>query len=89
MTTIPFDLLVAINHMCTYVEYKILLAAIHYAGSNPTFAQIKEVTGITQPNNYFRTRKQLVCLGYLIIDDNGMRINADKILNDFKEEFKC
>jgi len=83
------DLLIAIHHLCTYTEYKILFAAAYYEGSNPTFAQIQEVTGITQPNNYFRARKQLVHLGYLIIDDSGAHINADKILSDYQEVATC
>ena len=87
--TISIDLLTAINHLCTYVESKILLAAIHYAGSNPTFAEIQQMTGITQPNNYFRARKQLIDIGYLTIDENGMNVNTSAIINDYKEEFEC
>jgi hypothetical protein len=86
---ISIDLLTAINHLCTYVEFKILLAAIHYAGSNPTFAEIQHITGITQPNNYFRARKQLIDIGYLTIDENGMHVNTSAIINDYKEEFEC
>jgi 5'(3')-deoxyribonucleotidase len=83
------DLLIAIHHLCTYTEYKILFAAAYYEGTNPTFAEIQDVTGITQPNNYFRARKQLVQLDYLIIDDNCVRINTDKILNDYQEAITC
>lgn len=77
------DLLIAIHHLCTYTEYKILFAAVYYEGANPTFAEIQDVTGITQPNNYFRARKQLVSLGYLTVDNNGMHVNTDKILSDY------
>jgi hypothetical protein len=77
------DLLVAIHHLCTYTEYKILFAAAYYEGTNPTFAEIQDVTGITQPNNYFRERKQLVRLGYLTVDNNSMHVNVDKILADY------
>jgi hypothetical protein len=87
--TISIDLLTAINHLCTYVESKILLAVIYYDGVTPTFAQIQKVTGITQSNNYFRTRKRLIDLNYLIIDNNGMCVNVDTILKDYKEGFKC
>ena len=87
--TIPTDLLVAINHLCTYVESKILFASIYYENDCPTFVQIQKVTGITQPNNYIRTRKQLLDLGYLVADENSIRIDTDAILNDYKEEFKC
>lgn len=81
------DVLVAINHLCTYTEYKILFAAEFYGGVIPTFAQIQRITGITKPNNYFRARKQLINLGYLIIDDKGMRVNVYKILKDYEKEF--
>jgi hypothetical protein len=77
------DLLIAIHNLCTYTEYKILFAAAYYEGANPTFVEIQDVTGITQPNNYFRARKQLVSLGYLTVDNNGMHANTDKILSDY------
>lgn len=77
------DLLIAIHHLCTYTEYKILFAAAYYEGTNPTFAEIQKITGITQPNNYFRERKQLVRLGYLTVDNNGIHVNVDKILTDY------
>ena len=83
------DLTIAINHLCTYTEAKILFAATYYKGANPTFVEIQKVTGITQPNNYFKARKQLLNIGYLIIDGNGMYVNADAILKDYKEEFVC
>ena len=82
------DLLIAINHLCTYTEYKILFAATYYNGLSPTFAEIQKVTGITKPNNYFRSRKQLLDRGYLIMD-GGMHVNTDLILNDYRREFKC
>lgn len=87
--TISIELLRAINHLCTYIEAKILLAAIHYNGTKPTFAQIQQLTGIPHSNNYFRVRKQLIDRGYLCIDDNGVHINADAILKDYEEEFAC
>lgn len=83
------ELQIAINHLCTYTESKILFAVAYYEGIIPTFAEIQRVTGITKPNNYFRSRKQLLNLGYLIIDGDGMYINEDKILHDYKEEFEC
>ena len=77
------DLLIAINHLCTYTEYKILFAVSYFDGVNPSFEDIKKLTGITKSNNYFRSRKQLINLGYLIIDESGMHVNTDKILNDY------
>jgi hypothetical protein len=87
--TISIELLSAINHLCTYIEAKILLASMHYNGTKPTFAQIQQLTGIPHSNNYFRVRKQLIDRDYLFIDDNGVYINADAILKDYKEEFGC
>ena len=77
------DLLIAINHLCTYTEYKILFAASYFDGADPSFTDIQRITGITKSNNYFRSRKQLINLGYLIIDESGMHVNTDKILNDY------
>lgn len=87
--TISTELLRAVNHLCTYIEAKILLAAIHYDGTKPTFAQMQQLTGITYPNHYFKYRKQLVDRGYLFIDDNGVHVNTDTILKDYEEEFEC
>ena len=77
------ELQIAINHLCTYIESKILFAAAYYEGVIPTFDEIQRITGITKSNNYFRSRKQLINLGYLIIDNNEMYINKAKILNDY------
>lgn len=83
------ELLIAINHLCTYTEYKILFAVTYHEGVIPTFAEIQRITGITKSNNYFRSRKQLVNLGYLTINDNGMYINEDKIINDYRRKMEC
>jgi len=80
---IPKNLLVAINNLCSGSEVKVLLAALTYDSNKMSTAQMQKVTGITKPNNYFRVRKQLLNLGYLIIDDDGMHVNADKILSDY------
>ena len=77
------ELQIAINHLCTYTEYKILFAAAYFNGTIPTFEEIQRITGITKSNNYFRSRKQLIDNGYLVIDNHEMHINKDKILNDY------
>jgi hypothetical protein len=87
--TISIELLRAINHLCTYIEAKILLAAMHYDDVRPTFAQIQQLTGIPHSNNYFKVRKQLIDSGYLFIDDNGVHVNTNAILKDYEEEFVC
>lgn len=82
--TISKDLLVAINNLCTGSEVKVLLTVLAHDSTTLSTAQMQKITGITKPNNYFRVRKQLLNLGYLIIDDNGMHVNANRILFDYK-----
>jgi hypothetical protein len=81
--TIPVNLLEAINHMCTYSESKVLLATMCYGDAAPTSTQMGRLTGIVPTNNYFKVRKQLLNIGYLILDGSGIRVNADKILSDY------
>ena len=76
-------LLIAINNLCSGSEVKVLLAVLAYDSNKMSTAQMQNATGITKPNNYFRVRKQLLNLGYLTIDDDGMHINVDKILSDY------
>lgn len=76
------DLLVAINNLCTGSEVKVLLTVLAHDTTLST-TQMQKATGITKPNNYFRVRKQLINLDYLIIDDSGMYVNVDKILSDY------
>lgn len=77
------DILVAVNNLCTGSEVKVLLAVLAYDPVTLSTTQMQKATGITKPNNYFRVRKQLLNLGYLTIDDNGMHVNTDKILSDY------
>lgn len=89
---IPTDLFVAINHLCAGVESKILFSIVGYGEDNMfqlTNNQIIKLSGITRKNNYFVSRKKLMDRGYLTIDDNGLHVNVDTILNDYKEEFIC
>lgn len=81
--TIPTDLFIAINHLCTYRESKILFAALNCHDGILTSTDMIKLTGISKTNNYFKARKQLLNLGYLTIDDNGMNVNADKIIADY------
>ena len=80
--TISKDLLVAINNLCSGSEVKVLLVVLAH-GSTLSTTQMQAATGITKSNNYFRVRKQLLNLNYLIIDGSGMHVNADKILSDY------
>ena len=82
--TISTDLVIAMNHLCTHTELKILLAALCHENCDLSFVQIKNTTGITQSNNYFRVRKQLLLREYLLVDEFGLYVNAGVILNDYK-----
>lgn len=79
--TYPLDLLIAINHKCTYHEQKILLALLAYNNFAPTIQDILNFTGITAPNHYFKSRKGLEEKGYLSIDNKIIHINVDAIMN--------
>lgn len=81
--TITKGILAAVNNLCTGSEVKVLLAALVYDPATLSTAQMQKITGITKSNNYFRVRKQLLNLGYLTMDDSGMRVNTDKILEDY------
>lgn len=80
---ISTELLVAINSLCSGSEVKVLLAVLAHDSNKMSAAQMQKVTGITKPNNYFRIRKKLLDLGYLIMDDNCMHVNTDKIIADY------
>lgn len=81
--TISKDLAVAINNLCSGSEVKVLLSVLVFGAAKPSTIQMQKLTGISHPNNYFRVRKQLVDLGYLIIDEDGIHINVDKLLSDY------
>lgn len=81
--TISKDLLIAINNLCAGSEVKVLLVVLAHDSNKMSTAEMQAATGITKPNNYFRVRKQLLNLGYLIIDDSGMHVNVNKILSDY------
>ena len=76
------DLLIAMNNLCTGSEIKVLLSVLVHDCALST-AEMQAATGITKPNNYFKVRKQLLNSGYLILDDSGMHVNANKILSDY------
>lgn len=80
--TISKDLASAINNLCSGSEVKVLLAVLSYGGASST-AQMQAASGITKSNNYFRTRKQLIERGYLIMSENGVHVNSEKILSDY------
>ena len=81
--TISKNLISAMNNLCSGSEVKVLLAVLAHDSQKMSTSQMQKVTGITKSNNYFRVRKQLLNLGYLTIDDSGMHVNTEKILNDY------
>lgn len=82
---VSLDLLAAMNNLCSGSEIKILLVVLECESMTLTTSQMLKLTGITKPNNYFRTRKQLINLGYLIIKDDHMSVNYYKILKDYEK----
>lgn len=81
--SISTNLISAINNLCAGSETKVLLTVLCNSPCKMSTSKMQAATGITKPNNYFRVRKQLLNLGYLIIDNNGMQVNTDKILSDY------
>lgn len=77
------DLVIAINNLCTGTEAKLLLSLLLCEPKETSTKNILMMTGITKPNNYFRTRKQLLDRGYLTIDESGIHVNTNKILADY------
>jgi hypothetical protein len=42
------------------------------------------MTGITKPNNYYKTRKQLEDKGYIKVDEKGnIYIDTQKIIDEY------
>jgi hypothetical protein len=80
----PSDLFAAINSQLSGNEAKVLLTLLGCKGDGsfcPSTAYMQKMTGISQPNNYYKTRKQLEKKGYLSTDEQGnLYINTQKIL---------
>jgi hypothetical protein len=48
---------------------------------------MQKMTGITKPNNYYKTRKQLEDKGYIQVDENGnIYIDTQRIISQSKKE---
>lgn len=88
----PVDLFSAINTLLTGNEAKVLLTLLGCKGDgtfSPSTAYMQKMTGITQPNNYYKTRKQLEKKGYITVDEQGnLYINTKKILATAKTQAK-
>jgi hypothetical protein len=86
----PSELFAAINNQLSGNEAKVLLTLIGCKGDgsfSPSTAYMQKMTGITKPNNYYKTRKQLEDKGYIQVDENGnIYIDTQKIISQSKKE---
>lgn len=84
----PSELFSAINNQLSGNEAKVLLTLLGCKGDgsfSPSTAYMQKMTGITKPNNYYKTRKQLEDKGYIQVDENGnIYIDTQKILTNAK-----
>lgn len=88
--TYPIDLFAAINQICNGNEAKVLLTLLGCKGDGsfaPSTAYVQRMSGITQPNNYYKTRKSLEKKGLIRTDEQGnLYINTKKILAQAKKQ---
>ena len=81
------ELFSAINNQLSGNEAKVLLALVGCKGDgsfSPSIAYMQKMTGITKPNNYYKTRKQLEDKGYIQVDEKGnIYIDTQKIIEDY------
>ncbi len=80
----PSALFSAINNQLGGNEAKVLLTLLGCKGDgsfSPSTAYMQKMTGITQPNNYYKTRKKLEDKGYIQVDQEGnIYIDTQRIL---------
>ena len=80
----PINLFAAINNQLNGNEAKVLLTLLGCKGDgsfSPSTSYMQKMTGISKPNNYYKTRKQLEDKGYIQVDKEGnLYINTKKIL---------
>jgi hypothetical protein len=80
----PSNLFSAINNQLSGNEAKVLLTLLGCKGDgsfSPSTAYMQKMTGISQPNNYYKTRRQLEDKGYIQVDEKGnIYIDTKKIL---------
>ena len=86
----PNELLAAINNLLSGNEAKVLLVLLGCKGDgsfSPSTSYMQKMTGITQPNNYYKTRKNLEKKGYITTDEKGnIYIDTQKIIGEAKEK---
>ena len=91
----PVDLFSAINQICNGNEAKVLLTLLGCKGDGsfaPSSAYVMRMSGISQPNNYYKTRSQLEKKGLIqIASDGSIHIDTERIIkkaNTKKEDPK-
>ena len=81
----PSDLFSAINQICNGNEAKVLLTLLGCKGDGsfaPSTAYVQKMSGITKPNNYYKTRKALEQKGLIKTDQEGnLYIDTQNILD--------
>ncbi len=80
----PAEIFSAINQICNGNEAKVLLTLLGCKGDgsfSPSTAYVQRMAGITQPNNYYKTRGQLEKKGLIkIAQDGNIYIDTQKIV---------
>lgn len=86
----PTDLFAAINTIFSGNEAKVMLTLLGCKGDgsfSPSLPYMQKMAGITQPNNYYKIRKQLESKGYIEIDKQGnLYIDTKKILDQYQND---
>ena len=86
----PTDLFAAINTIFNGNEAKVMLTLLGCKGDgsfSPSLAYMQKMAGITQPNNYYKIRKQLEIKGYIKVDEQGnLYIDTKKILDQYQND---
>lgn len=88
----PSNLFAAINQTCNGNEAKVLLTLLGCKGDGsfaPSTAYVQRMSGISKPNNYYKTRKDLETKGFLTTDQDGnLYIDTKKILSKAAKQEK-
>jgi hypothetical protein len=86
----PSDLFAAINQICNGNEAKVLLTLLGCKGDGsfaPSTTYVQRMAGITQPSNYYKTRKSLEKKGLIRTDQEGnLYISTKRILAEAKKQ---
>lgn len=86
----PADLFAAINTIFNGNEAKVMLTLLGCKGDgsfSPSLTYMQKMAGITQPNNYYKIRKQLETKGYIKVDKQGnLYIDTKKILDKYQND---